>query len=524
MERFFNIAGPCNPADHYMLSATARLPEIVSLIRKKQYFVIHAQRQCGKTTALLALRNEINAGDERVAMYCSLEAAEGVADPEKGIPMICERIRSASKGLIDLKAGVMEIEYQNDSTLRSIVSGGVSNLLSALSVAAGKPLVVFFDEVDCLCDATLIAFLRQLRDGAISKTKGVDFPASIALVGMRNIRDYKAKVRPESESLGSASPFNVLTKAMTLRTFTDDEVAALYAQHTAETGQIFEPEAVRLACEYTCGQPYLVNALARWCVEEIHHDDYSQPVTAADMHAAKERIIRERGTHLDSLMERMKEPRVRRIVEPVMLGADVAYDDLQDDVRLVLDLGILKQVRGTLLPANPMYAEIIGRYISWGSQMDAERKVPDTPWVKDDGLDMQGLLLAFQDFWRENAQMNRAPFEYNEAYPHIVLQAFLQRVLNGGGEIIREMALGKGALDLGVLFRGGKYAVEVKLRYLWDKSPEKALAQVRGYTDRLGVETGWLVVFDPDLTKPWDEKISHEDRTVDGKTIHVFFC
>ena len=68
MERFFNIAGPCNPADHYMLSATARLPEVVSLIRKKQYFVIHAQRQCGKTTAILALRNEINAGGERVAM------------------------------------------------------------------------------------------------------------------------------------------------------------------------------------------------------------------------------------------------------------------------------------------------------------------------------------------------------------------------------------------------------------------------------------------------------------------------
>ena len=89
--------------------------------------------------------------------------------------------------------------------------------------------------------------------------------------------------------------------------------------------------------------------------------------------------------------------------------------------------------------------------------------------------DMPGLHLAFQDFWRENANMNRAPFEFNEAYPHIVLQAFLQRVLNGGGEIIREMALGKGALDLGVLYHGAKYAVEVKLRYLWDRSPEKAL-------------------------------------------------
>ena len=524
MNRFFNIAGPCNPAKHYMLSATARLPDIVSLIRKEQYFVIHAQRQCGKTTAILALRNEINAGSERVAFYCSLEAAEGVSDPAKGIPIVYSLIQNAAGQIASLegcpacKVAPMSVDSA------AMLASGVSGLLSDLSKFAGKPIVVFFDEVDCLCDATLIAFLRQLRDGAISKTKGVDFPASIALVGMRNIRDYKAKIRPDRESLGGASPFNVLTEAMTLRTFTDDEIAALYAQHTAATGQVFEPEAVRLACEYTCGQPYLVNALARWCVEKIHHDDYSQPITAADMHEAKEKIIRERGTHLDSLMERMKEPRVRRVVEPVMLGKDIAFDELQDDVKFVLDLGILKQNRGVLAPANPMYAEIIGRYVSWGTQMDAERRVPETPWVKDDGVDMQGLLLAFQDFWRENAQMNRAPFEYNEAYPHIVLQAFLQRVLNGGGEIIREMALGKGALDLGVLFRGGKYAVEVKLRYLWDKSPEKALQQVRRYTDHLGVEEGWLVVFDPDMEKPWDEKISHEDCVVDGKTVHLFFC
>jgi len=525
MDRFFNIAGPCNPVDHYMLSATERLPEVVSLIRKKQYFVIHAQRQCGKTTAILALRNEINAGSERVAMYCSLEAAEGVADPVKGIPIVYSLIQNAA-GQVASLAGCPACKVAPMSVdSAAMVASGVSGLLSELSKFAGKPLVVFFDEVDCLCDATLIAFLRQLRDGAISKTKGVDFPASIALVGMRNIRDYKAKMRPDHESLGSASPFNVLTEAMTLRTFTDSEIAALYAQHTNETGQVFEPEAIRLACAYTCGQPYLVNALARWCVEKIHHDDYSKPITAADMHEAKEKIIRERGTHLDSLMERMKEPRVRRVVEPVMLGTERTVSRNSDDYLYALDLGLVKEDElKRLIPANPMYAEVIARYLTRDDQDDMMASVSEIPWVKDDGVDMQGLLLAFQDFWRENAQMNRAPFEYNEAYPHIVLQAFLQRVLNGGGEIIREMALGKGALDLGVLFQGGKYAVEVKLRYLWDKSPEKALQQVRRYTDHLGVDEGWLVVFDPDMEKPWDEKISHEDRVVDGKTIHLFFC
>ena len=80
--------GAVQPGQTLHAFGAARLPEVASLIRKEQYFVIHAQRQCGKTTAILALRNEINAGGERVAMYCSLEAAEGVADPEKGIPIV----------------------------------------------------------------------------------------------------------------------------------------------------------------------------------------------------------------------------------------------------------------------------------------------------------------------------------------------------------------------------------------------------------------------------------------------------
>ena len=185
---------------------------------------------------------------------------------------------------------------------------------------------MFFDEVDCLSEETLLTFLRQLRDGAISLTKGRDFPASIALIGMRNIRDFKAKIRPDRETLGSASPFNVITKAMTLRAFTTEEVAELYQQHTDATGQVFEPGVAALAYDFSRGQPYLVNALARWCMDEIHDRRFGEPITLADMREAKEKIIRERGTHLDSLMERMKEPRVRPIVEAVMTGSDMNRD------------------------------------------------------------------------------------------------------------------------------------------------------------------------------------------------------
>ena len=523
MARWFNIGGPCNPAKHYMLSAMERLPEVVSLIKKEQYFVVHAPRQCGKTTAFQALADEINAKGDMVAHYCSVEAVQEFRDPKTSMAEIAQQI-CLNIDLYPELFGEGTKDVMLDVIAKSSDTAVVTNTLKAISEHLKKPFIVFFDEVDCLSDATLVSFLRQLRNGRIACKTPNSFPTSIALIGLRNIRDYKMRVRPEGQSSGEASPFNVITKAMTIRLFTEPELRELYRQHTDETGQVFEEEALAKAWEYSQGQPYLVNALARWCVEEIHKEDFSQPVTGADMAEAKEKLIRERGTHLDSLMEKATDPRVQPIVEQVMLGGGINRDVRADDISYCLDLGLLVDDNGVLRPANPIYMETIGRYLSHGTQQNVRMLVPENPWVREDGLDMPGLMAAFQQFWRENASEDAVPFHYREAYPHLVLQAFLQRVINGGGQIVREMALGSERLDLGVHFRGAVYPVEVKTAALYGKSHEKAHRQVLRYMDRLGQLEGWLVVADPDLTKPWDDKISSEDIAADGKTIHVIRC
>ena len=83
MERYFNIAGPCIPGEHYMLPALDRLPEVRRLVSRRQYFAIHAPRQTGKTTAVKALVHEINAKGDMVAIYCTLETLQNATDPEK---------------------------------------------------------------------------------------------------------------------------------------------------------------------------------------------------------------------------------------------------------------------------------------------------------------------------------------------------------------------------------------------------------------------------------------------------------
>ena len=295
-----------------MIDAASRLQGVEQLIEMEQYFVIHAARQSGKTTYLLDLTKRLNAQGRYHAVYCSLEGLQEINEAEKGIPLMIECIKQALS-TCDIPQNEIFAENANYLNYAGVLSFELTKYCKKLD----KPLVVFFDEADCLGGSTLISFLRQLRAGFINRVL-TPFVHSVALVGMRNIRDFKAKIRPESQSLGSASPFNIATKTFTLNNFTKEEIASLYWQHTDETGQRFEADAIDLVYEQTQGQPWLVNAIAREVIMEILQSDYTQAVTAALVHQAIQTIILRRDTHIDSLLERLKEERVRRVIEPML--------------------------------------------------------------------------------------------------------------------------------------------------------------------------------------------------------------
>lgn len=315
MNRFFNTTGPCVPGKHYFLDSSDRLREVARLIAREQYFVIHAARQSGKTTLLLDLRDTLQSGGLYHALYCSLEGLQGIPNPAAGIPAVAAGLRMAVARHPEIAHAAAKMP--GDGKHWTVL---LLELICVLSESLDKPLILLFDEVDCLSEGILISFLRQLRDGFISRAGGLPFPSSVALVGMRDVRDYQARVRPEGTTLGSASPFNISAKSMRLENFTAEEVGVLYAQHTADTGQDFPPEAVARAYHWSQGQPWLVNALGREVVDEMLGADYTKAVAAEMFDEAAERLILRRDTHIDSLIERLREERVRKIIEPVILG------------------------------------------------------------------------------------------------------------------------------------------------------------------------------------------------------------
>ncbi len=80
MTRSFNTTGPCRPDIHYMLSSTARLPNLERLIEQQNYFVIHAPRQTGKSRIGLCLWHAVPGTPRRREQYEAL-----LMDVNKGL-------------------------------------------------------------------------------------------------------------------------------------------------------------------------------------------------------------------------------------------------------------------------------------------------------------------------------------------------------------------------------------------------------------------------------------------------------
>ena len=242
-------------------------------------------------------------------------------------------------------------------------------------------------------------------------------------------------------------------------------------------------------------------------------------------------MIRSRATHLDQLIDKLQEKRVHRVIAAVLAGEGAAVDIPVDDLQYVEDLGLItldQQIR----ISNAIYQEVIPRELTWSTQKSITH---DLPWytTADRHIDMPKLLQAFQQFFRENADAWIERFQYKEAGPQLLLQAFLQRIINGGGRITREYGLGMKRMDLylewpldeTLAFRGPlqRIVLELKIQRSGLKGTlAEALPQTSGYAAICGADEAHLLLFDRSSNKPWSKKIWKRVETVDGRVIQVW--
>jgi hypothetical protein len=478
-----------------MLPPESRLPEVPGLVEQEAYFVVHAPRQTGKTTALQALAQHLMVQGRYAALHFSCEQArtftEDVAATEQAV-----------WGAIELAAQHNLPEPLRPPAQEQAAKGLFLHVqLSRWASTCPRPLVLMFDEIDALAGPGLLSVLSQLR--ASYNARPAPAPWSVILCGMRDVRDYKIASGGDPSQRSSSSPFNVKLESLRLGDFSQEEVRELYAQHTAATGQVFTEQALACAWELTQGQPWLVNALAREVVEKMAVPA-SEPVTADHIDAAKERLILARATHLDSLVDRLQEPRIRRLLEPMLAGTyESDAGTYEDDLQYARDLGLVAPTN-PLRVANPIYHEVVARVLASGTESKL-RAEPKSFVLPDGRLDFDRVLREFADFWRQHGDVLATGVSYHEVAPQLVFMAFLQRVINGGGYVDREYGVGLGRMDLLVRWpyqeqgqrRLQRHAVELKV---WRKRQADPLAeglqQLDAYLARVGLEEGVLLIFD----------------------------
>ena len=529
--RKFNTEGPVVAADHYCIPPLERvnLAEVLGLVGDKRYFVLHAPRQTGKTSTLLALRDLLNSGAEGDfrCVYVNVEGAQAAREDvgraiRTVLSALASRARLARDGFLD--------EVWPDVLATSGPEDALRDVLTRWSMADTRPLVLLIDEIDTLIGDSLISVLRQLRAGYDQRPEG--FPQSVVLCGVRDVRDYRIHSSSENAPVTGGSAFNVRAESLRIGDFSQAEVQALLAQHTEETGQAFTPEALETVWRQTQGQPWLVNALCRRaCFDVEAGRNRSRAITAGDILDAREHLVQGRQVHLDQLADKLREDRVRRVVEPLLSGG-AERESSARDIEYVRDLGLIAR-DAPLRIANPIYTEVVPRELTRAVQ---ELLVHEAAWYVDagSGLDMPRLLGAFQAFFREHSEHWLGRFDYAEAGPQLLLQGFLQRVVNSGGRIEREYGLGRGRTDLLVLWpRGGeragpgaeldRYVVECKvLHRSLERTIAEGLEQTAAWMDRCVARSGHLVVFDRSEGKRWEEKIFRRDEAVDGRRVIVW--
>lgn len=520
--RKFNTSGPVVPSMHYSIPPLERmdLDYVLRLIHDEKYFILHAPRQTGKTSKLLALRDRLNSGAEGPfrCVYVNVESGQ-VAGNDVGRAMRTILGRLATFARLALADDF--VESIREEVLESYgPDGALEEVLVRWAGADARPLVLLIDEIDALVGDTLLSVLRQLRSSY--PLRPTSFPQSIILCGVRDLRNCRLQAGSNGYSINGDGVLSISARSLRLGDFTRDEVQALLEQHTAERGQEFLPESIDCVWTQTQGQPWLVNAL---CERACFADDatHDQAVTADDILAAQEQLIIDRVVHLDQLTHKLREDRVRRVIEPLLTGSDTPVFT-EEDLEYVRDLGLIARDDPPRI-SNPIYAEVVPRQLTHAVQAGLPIQAA---WYidADGGLNLSKLLEDFGDFFRQHSEYWEQRFLNYEAGPQLLLQAYLQKVINSGGKVIREYGLGRGRTDLLITWPGGprhrRFVIECKvLRRGLESTIRKGVEQTAGYVDRNGAQEGHLVLFDSGQGR-WKEKLFRRREVAGDIAIEVW--
>jgi hypothetical protein len=512
--REFNITGSIIPEEHYYVDLKPALKELMALVEKRKYFVINRPRQFGKTTTLNFLAQRLQATDKYAPALISFERFTQRAD----ISEVTFYLKTA-KRIAEELAYIAPDALKAETTTPAIADR--DDFFDWLrEICKSRKLVLLIDEVDAAPETVVVGFLAGLREMYLERSRRrKPAPHAVALAGVHDIKNLKARYRNETQTIGSASPFNIAID-YELPGFSLKNVRQYYLQHTAATGQEFDEKVISRVYEVTNGHPWLVSVLAKLLVEKIVPNRKQRVRLDHAEHAIQE-LLAAPNPNFDSLFKNARNASLFPIVLDLLEGKHRRYSIQNDAIRLGVKYGVFAAKDRQLSLANPIYAQAL--YENFENELEefdisglvAANRVQDA----NGHLDFRQVLDKFQAFMKAKGATVSKHRSFREATGQLLLLSYLDLLVNGKGWTFKEPQSGEGRIDVVCCYGRQKEIVELKLWY-GARRYAAGMSQLAKYLDREGLDHGYLFVFD--RRENAKREYSFSEHTVAGKKIQAW--
>jgi AAA-like domain len=392
----------------------------------------------------------------------------------------------------------------------------LDDMISVFVKKTDKKVVVLIDEVDKSSNNQLfISFLAMLRNKYLERKTFKTFH-SIVLAGVHDVKNLKFKIR-QGEEQKYNSPWNIASDFTVDMNLYPDEIKPMLADYGQEQGVTMDTQRIADRLFYlTSGYPFLVSLMCKTIAEEIMPTKTVMEWTETDVNTAFRLILQKRGvTNFDTVVKNLKEyPDLYNLVYSIAVdGVAMPYNSYDFTTNLGILHGIFGRTEeGMLRIHNRIYREIIVDMMTaeWRTDNVINRKININDFdaisqyhLPNKALDMQKALENFQIFMKKERSAKDSKFIERDG--RLIFLAFMRPILNGAGFDFKEPQISEeNRLDVIITYHQHLYVAELKI-WRGEVAHEKGVAQLANYLDDLGLDTGYLLIFDHNKKKTWEK-------------------
>ena len=491
--RVFNTSGVCIEEKHYMVNTNKKLKEIVRLVQLDKYFVINRPRQYGKTTTFNKLEKILKSRYKVLSL---------------DFEMMSSRFKSEEVFCVAMSEKLSAcVGYRVDSVkVLTELAEKISDITDKESV------ILMIDEVDKISNNQLfLDFLGILRGLFLARTAGkVTTFKSVILVGVHDVKNLKLKFRDGTDTRYN-SPWNIATNFDVDMSFNTSEIASMLIKYNNDNKLSFDIE--KLSSEiykFTSGYPFLVSRVCQIIDENILKGSKRNWV-CEDIHRAVKILVAESNTLFDDLIKNLENNKdlFEYMYSILVLGIPRVFNISNPIINIGHMYGYLvRSEDGTVQVSNQILQEYIYNYMVSRADNYKNNFITD-----DNGLDMEKVLLKFQQFMKENYSTRDK--EFLERHGVLLFLAFIKPIINGIGFDYKEVQISEERrLDIVISYNNHKYVIETKIWY-GEIAHQKGLIQLKDYLEIEGLNTGYLLIFNFNKGKEYlEEKYMIEDKKI----------